>query len=204
MVYDLGVALLPNDEIKKLMIELNRMLKSSHEVSYELGDTNHPHLTLYQGTFESFEDVHKAVTGLDLNISETEIVLKNLILHPSNFLTFQCYQTERLQRLHETVLNGASEVRLRDVPTIWERNRVQFGPKQQASIKRYGYPDALELFDPHFTIRRITAREFDRTAVITYLMQKAVPYIGYKLKPSAIVIYELGIDAACVNPRRIK
>lgn len=205
MPLDLGVALLPNEEIKGLMMELSASMRSRYNTSYTLNDVNHPHLSLYQGTFSNTVDLQSSMRGFtQISGQEAEIVMRNLILHPSNYVTFQCPQTSSLQSLHEAVLQRASAVRMKDAKTIWERNGVEFGPEKTAATRKYGYPDAYELYDPHFTVGRITDADFNREEVLPFLMQKAGRYIGYNFKSSDLVIHELGTDGACLNPRPIE
>ncbi len=122
--------------------------------------------------------------NLERYFAEAEIKLRNLIVHPSNFVTFQCYTTEGLQKLHEIVLCFVSEVRLRDVPSIWERNNVKFNPEKEENIRQYGYADAFEFYDPHFTIGRVVEKMKYKTE-LDFAIEKArkageilMPYFG--------------------------
>lgn len=218
MSTDLGVALLPTNEVRDFMIGLNRALRERYETSYELSKIkNLPHLTLYQGTFAAYGDLNRSIRALNSaqqkfgrtmheRLEEVEIVLNNLTTFPSGYVTFQCKRTESLQRLHEDVLALASMVRLKDVQSIWERNKVQLTSEKEEAVRKYGYLDAYELYDPHFTIGRIIRplNEDERHTILQMLNEKAVNFIGHMSRPSALIIYELGVDAACVNPKEIE
>lgn len=203
---DLGIALLPNEEVRELNIQMNKELQAMHRTSYSLGEVFHPHLSLYQSTFKSYGDLQSAMQGLgDLEsyVARVEVRLRNLKVHPSNFVTFQCYPTEGLQKLHTVVLKIASQARLKDAPSIWERNNVLFDAEKEENIRRYGYPDAFEFYDPHFTIGRILDRDVDKEQIISGLMKAASKYIDYAFRPEEIAIYELGVDGGCLNPRKL-
>ena len=203
MPVDLGVALMPSREIRQFIIELNRELGRLYPVSYELGEQYHPHLSLYQSTFENSEMLKDAVCELG-EIESTEIILRNLIGFPSRYVTLQCAPEGRLQSLHESVLRRASQVRAIGVPSIWERNTVSLTPEKIENVRRYGYPDTFEFYDPHYTIGRITSESPDMNAVLEELGKTAKPYLGQATTSLEIVIYELSPDGACTNPRKIK
>ncbi len=204
MPVDLGVALMPDDKVKELTIRLHKTLGQTHRTSYTFGVQCHPHLSLYQSTFADYQTLEQAMQQLtDRRVREATIKLKNVTMFPSGYVTLQCDNSNGLQRLHRDVLSYASRVRLTDVPTIWERNNVSFPPEKRANIETYGYPDALDLYDPHFTIGRVTDEDADRIRIVSELTELAKPFLEYSFSPEELVVYELGVDGACVNPKRI-
>lgn len=206
MPVDLGIALMPDDEVKGLTVDLHQALRREHRTSYLLGVQCHPHLSLYQSTFANYQTLEQAMqqlTDKERKVKEATIKLKTVTMFPSGYVTLQCDNSTGLQRLHRDVLSLASRVRLTDVPTIWERNNVLFPPEKRENIETYGYPDALDLYDPRFTIGRVIDEGADRVKIVSELGEIAKPFLDYSFSPKELVVYELGVDAACVNPKKI-
>lgn len=200
---DVGVGLLPDERIRGLIIDLGEALNEEYPTTYRLGDIFHPHLSLYQGTFVELHDVYAGLRVFDPRSAlNAELILRYIIFHPSGYVTFRCDRTESLQKLHEDVTGLAARERLVAVDSIWKRNNIPLNAREQESVSRWGYHNAFDLFDPHYTLGRTIdyVGESERNIVVRELSHQAAGYVGRIFRPSNIVVYELGIDGRCMNP----
>ncbi len=206
---DLGVALMPDEKVGKLCIELSQLLQGKYKTSYNLdGKKFHPHMTLYQSTFRRCEDLENAmgkIKNLGKCLGETDIELEDIAVTMGRFVFLNCFKTKSLQKFHEDILELAADIWMKDTPTICQRNKVALSKEQEESDIKYGYPNTHKLFNPHFTIGRLAgiALDSDNKKIIFMLRQHIAKYKNYKFSPAAIAIYEVGTDGGCMNPKNI-
>ncbi|HLD85213.1 MAG TPA: hypothetical protein VI968_01525 [archaeon] len=201
MSIDLGVGILPDAKTREMAIRLSRALGEKYRTSYTLGHSYHPHVTLYQATFQDYATLLNSIGKIrHLSLTGIQLEPEDLVVTPSNYIFIRYAKTPELEELQSNVINSVASSRLKGVPTIWDKNKVALSPEKAIAVQQWGFVEAFETFDPHLTIGRITDDNMDCNEVLSLL---SGIYENIDFMPIELVTYELGADGGCLNPRKI-
>ena len=64
-------------------------------------------------------------------------------------------RTPALDDLHRRMVQTLNPLRGGSRPQLWEERRGRYGPKELEHLANVGFPEALELWSPHFTIGKV-------------------------------------------------
>ena len=155
---DYNVALLPTEDTKQKLVDLSAAIESRVGTQLRLReDSAVPHLTVYLAGFPTanqeaiaaqlkhIADRHRSAAGLAAGWTLTR---RGLIM-------LSCDLDDDARSLHANVVAAMNPLRRGTVACIWERSRDDLDAAQSALLDTVGFPYALGLWRPHFTIAKI-------------------------------------------------
>ena len=154
-----NIAVKPSELVAQQAIELSQKLSDKSKTYFVLDGQNYfPHLTIYSPEFPK--------NKLDGVLSTIESICATTKSFESPFLDIQSHDgyvdvevelNDSFQNLHEIIvekLNPLREGHLREKYTV-EANLAELTETQRQNIKKYGYPDVMEIYRPHLTLIRL-------------------------------------------------
>jgi 2'-5' RNA ligase len=155
----LNIAFKPPEIIATKAIALSKKLSRESEPHFVLdGVSVYPHITVYAPEFPE-KNLDKILAAAR-NIAETTKKIKmsgDQFKANQGFVGIKFALTDEIKKFHEKVvalLNPLREDHNR-VKCEAADYKMKLSPKKMENNKKYGYPDALELYNPHLTIIRL-------------------------------------------------
>lgn len=152
----LNIALsLPND-VRAADIALSENLAKHHETYFMLGEKeNYPHITVYAVEFpdNAVEEVLDAVRKIAAQFQPIPCTVKQVEAH-QGYVGVEIEKSPALAHLHEEIVAPLAPLRAPTADSSADY-AMSFTPEQRDNIQRYGYADAMQLYNPHFTITRL-------------------------------------------------
>lgn len=153
----LNTAFIPPKEVSEKAIELSKAISSSADAYFVLdGIQSYPHITIYPPEYpeENVAKLLETVDQITKSLSQLDFKFKNLD-SGQGYLGVAFEHSDEIQQVHEklvSVLNPLREGRIRDK---YAEYYMKFNSEQLQNIERYGYPGAMNLYNPHLTITRL-------------------------------------------------
>ena len=193
----LNVVLQPPPEVVRYAIKLSKELATRGEPYFVLdGATLHPHVTLYQGVYpthniSSVPNAVRQVAGMFKPLMCTAEKIDCLW----GFITVKFPLAPELKQLHEQLVQRLNPMREGHIfaKYLEPEYQTRFNPAQRESVRQYGYPGALHLFNPHLSLIRFK----DET-----LAAEVSRNLKCELKPftvSELAVYEMGEHGTCTK-----
>jgi hypothetical protein len=143
---------------------------------------NFPHITLFAATFDASvkDDVCVVIRGI---CAAFRPVLCTVVApeHHQGYLGYDLKMTEPLYSLHRELVGVLGPLADRKVCDGREY-KMDLTEQQRANMERFGYPDALELYRPHFTLTRFKhpeeAEGFAHFSTVTELVRLFPAFIA--------------------------
>ena len=149
---------LPGD-MAKAAIKLSKEISQKYEVFFVLDGINfYPHITIYSPEYpeDNLDKVLNAVEETTKDIEKIKFVFKKIKPH-QGFIVIYFELSLEIKKIHEEIvlkLSPLREGRIRDKYKV-DDFKMTFSPKEQEYIAKYGYANAMELYDPHLTTIRL-------------------------------------------------
>jgi hypothetical protein len=160
------------------------LIQLSHKVDREIGSTFTlnktsalPHLTLYLAGFPP-PNVPQILVRLSQFCSthnEVCVQIKGWVITGDGLIMLKCVLTKELAALHEDVISKLNDLREHTVADVWLKSLPGLNKKQADILEQVGFPYALQLWSPHFSIAKINP----------YLTDKVEPIIS-EFNPSFV------------------
>jgi 2'-5' RNA ligase len=145
---------LPQD-IQARALELSRQLARQSEAYFVLGEENHLHVTLYAVEFPDSmtQEVFDVTQQIACDTEPLLCTVKGVETH-QGYIGVELDTSAAIRSLHQRVVYALAPLRAQAGESSTDYN-MMFTPEQIANIERYGYADALQLYNPHFTLVRL-------------------------------------------------
>jgi 2'-5' RNA ligase len=143
----------------KAAIKLSKEISQKYEVFFVLDGINfYPHITIYSPEYpeDNLDKVLNAVEETTKDIEKIKFVFKKIKPH-QGFIVIYFELSLEIKKIHEEIvlkLSPLREGRIRDKYKA-DDFKMTFSPKEQKYIAKYGYANAMELYDPHSTTIRL-------------------------------------------------
>jgi 2'-5' RNA ligase len=164
----LNIALALPDKVRARDIALSRELARQYEAYFVLGENeNYPHITVYAVEFP--DDAQEFVLETTRQVAEQFqpilCVVTRVETH-QGYVGVELEKSPALVQLHEEIVKALAPLRIQKDASGAEY-AMSFTPEQQENLKEYGYADAMQLYNPHFTITRLKSDQEAAKAVQT-------------------------------------
>jgi len=193
----LNIALKPPKFVSDKAIEMSKELGCKFSSYFILdGVEYHPHITVYSPEYpqKNLEKILQVVK----NIAENTNKIK---LHGDQFETIQGFigirfdLTDEIKIFHEKVVATLNPLREDHIRQKYEATdyRMKLSPEKIANIRKYGYPSAMNLYNPHLTIIRLTDEQ------IADEISKKIKWDIPEFEVSALEVYKMGEHGTCIE-----
>lgn len=188
----LNISLTLPGMVKRRVIEESGRIARTYETYFTLGNwENVPHVTLCSIEFpvQKTREVYDIVSRIADRHMIIECVPTGVVAH-QGYVGIQLEKTKEILRLHTELLKNLAPLRFRSEDK-GAHFRMNLSDAQLQHIVDYGYPDAFELFSPHFTITRLR-NDVDIDTVV-----KNIDWVPAQFKVSCIGVYLVGEHGTC-------
>lgn len=155
---DHNIALLPDSGTSKCLINLSGVISEKIGSQLRLGcNTTLPHLTLYLTRFpnRNIEEVGECLKTLSLALAPLKARIKGWTMSQSGSVMLNCLRSRDLDSLHRQVIDRTNILREGIFADVWRKHINELTPQQSDLLETVGFPYALGLWVPHFTIGKI-------------------------------------------------
>jgi 2'-5' RNA ligase len=155
-----NIAIRPPQGIEDRLIGLSRKISRQARAYFVLDGVNfHPHATLYSPEYptKNLGRVLELTGRIARSFPKFQVGFNGVQSH-WGFIDVEVGSSEEIKRLHELVVQKLDPLREGHIRNKYKRKEElrKFSKEQRKNIRIYGYPDAMGLFRPHFTITRLT------------------------------------------------
>jgi len=189
----LNTAFIPPKEISEKAIELSKAISNSTETHFVLDGVNfYPHITIYAPEYpeEKMSEVLEAVEQVSKSFFPIKFKYKR-IDSLQGYIGISFDQAPEIKAIHKQIVEALNPLREGRIREKYSEYQMQFTDAQLKNIKEYGYPDEMNLYDPHLTITRL--KDEDKT-------EEIIPTINWDIPEfvvSKIGVYEMGENGTC-------
>lgn len=144
------------DEVRAKDIALSHELARQYDAHFVLGENeNYPHITVYAVEFpdDAVQHVLNAAQRIAAETDPIACAVKRVETH-QRYIGVEVVRSPAVLRFHEQVVKTLSPLRVQQHGSGIDYG-MSFTKEQIANMKEYGYPDAMQLYNPHFTITRL-------------------------------------------------
>lgn len=157
MIVKLNFALNLPDQVRAWSIALSQEMSRRYDSHFVLGkNENHPHITVCTIDFHNghMQRVLDAVEQLAAETNPLTCTVQRIETH-QGYIGVEVIKSSTLMHFHEQAVKLMAPLRAQQHGD--EANYgMTFTDEQIANMEQYGYPDAMQLYNPHFTITRLT------------------------------------------------
>ena len=189
----LNTAFIPPKEISEKAIELSKAISSSAEAYFVLDGINfYPHITIYPPEYPegSITEVLEAVEKTSGSLNSLKFKFKN-IDSGQGYLGVAFEHSEEIQQTHEKIVSALNPLREGRVRDKYVEYYMEFNSGQLQNIEKYGYPGAMDLYNPHLTITRL--KDENKAKEILSTIKWDIP----EFTINKIGVYKMGEHGTC-------
>ncbi len=189
----LNTAFIPPKEVGEKVIELSKAIGNLADTYFVLdGIQLYPHITIYPPEYpeENIPRVLETVEKLSGSLSLIKFRFKNLD-SGQRYLGLAFEYSDAIQQTHEKIVNTLNPLRQGHVRDKYAEYHMEFSPDQLQNIEKYGYPDAMNLYNPHLTITRL--KDENKTEEIISTINWDIP----EFVVDKIGVYKSGEHGTC-------
>lgn len=153
----LNTAFIPPKEVSEKVIELSKATSNLVDVYFILdGIQFYPHITIYPPEYseENIDQVLETVERIAKSINQLNFKFANLDSE-QGYLGMAFEHLDRIQQAHEKLVSALNPLREGRIRDKYVEYRMEFNSEQLQNIEKYGYPGAMNLYNPHLTITRL-------------------------------------------------
>jgi len=152
------VALLPDLGAANDATTLSKKLGRQGEVYFILnGCLAHPHVTLYSPEYPQV-NYNRVISSVKSIAKQTSKIIAEpgRIKTNGGYVWLEILKTRSIKKLHEAVVVKLNPLRKGHLREKYQDPEIldQLSSKQKKNIANFGYPNVLNLYDPHLTITR--------------------------------------------------
>lgn len=180
------------EEVKARGIALSRQLAEQYDAHFVLGeDTNYPHITVYAVEFSdgAVQQVLNAAKHIAANVQRIPCTVKRVETH-QGYIGVEVIKSPSIMCIHERVVEVLAPLREQEHGGGADYG-MTFTAEQIANMERYGYADAMQLYNPHFTIIRL--KEVGQTGKAAQSVQWDIPEFTVR----SVGVYKMGDHGTC-------
>ena len=192
----LGIGLIPIKDQIKIIYRLAEQISKQEPLSFFLQpELSTPHLTLFQGRFQSEVEFIRQVQQTDFSYLNKTQTIAGLSVWAKKIIFLDCIKSPDIQRAHTetyTKLFSLCEGKSAD-PQVFEGITEQ----EQQSFDQTGYPFSLDAYLPHITMAHTKALQTNNN--LTARLQQALKEssLGNTLIFEKLVVYRVGDSGKC-------
>jgi len=190
---NVGIILLPSEEVSQAAIQLSRDVAADFKTFYVLGkESCLPHISLYHAAFpeRKVPQVKRELKTLSEKFTPFSVKLSNVFWQEEGWLDLQAGKNESLVNLHRAVVQTLNPFREGSIMASDELAFSSYSPEEQNNLKLYGYRHAVSLFRPHLTITRL--QEGDVVSVAQKLKG-----VAFTFSAKTLAMCQLGEHGTC-------
>lgn len=191
----LNIALKPPKFVAEKAIGLSRKLGRKFKYHFVLDDTKyHPHITVYSPEYP-VENLEKILEAVRIIAEET----KKMKVRGDGFEAKQGFVgvrfdlTDEIREFHKKVVAALNPLRENHLREKYEAAdyKMKLSPEKIENIRKYGYPSAMSLYNPHLTIIRLTDEK--KAEEISENMKWDIP----EFEVRELGVYKMGDHGIC-------
>jgi len=178
--------------VAKAAISLSQQIGKIQDTFFTLdGLQFYPHITIYSPEYpvDNLDDIISSVGELAKSSKHLVFDAKGITTH-QDFITISLEASPDVQKIHAEIVNKLNPLRAGQIREKYQQ--ATYSPEQQENIKKYGYPNVLELYHPHITITRL--KDEGVATKIAGGLEWVIP--GFTV--NKIAVYEMGKYGTCV------
>ena len=191
----LNVVFQPPTEMVKAAISLSRKINKDNESFFVLdGIMFYPHITIYSPKYPMLnrDVVSEMVKNIAMQFSKLSFKFKEIKSH-QGFIGINFQNTPQIKEIHKKIVESLNPLREEHIRDKYERDdcHVRYSIKQQKNIKLFGYPDVLDLYQPHLAIIRLKDESMAKE------IAKEIKWKSKEFFVSKLAIYTMGEHGTC-------
>lgn len=193
----LNTVLKPPEKIEEKIIKLSQKIGQKEAAEFILDGRNFfPHFTLYSPEYplSQVNEVIKKVESLASRLYPVEMKFIGLKSN-QGFITLDFILTPPLKKMHETIVEILNPLRENhhkekyDAPDY----QMKLSEEQKNNIIKYGYADAMSLYQPHLSIIRLKDEKIAGEII------KNIVWPEKEFTIDTLAIYKMGEHGTCVE-----
>lgn len=178
--------------VERKAVVWSRTLAEWHDTYFTLGPSVHSHVTVFWGEYSDSnirllqDRIHRVVRRqrpIACTVTRVE--------SHQGYVGVEIERTGQIQRLHMAAVRELSSLRIpkEDDPAL----NMVLSPAQLENLQRYGYPDAMELYNPHMTLTRCKDESQGEEAA------EDVQWSTNEFRVTSFGLYESGEHGTCTR-----
>ncbi|MDP2650704.1 MAG: 2'-5' RNA ligase family protein [bacterium] len=189
----LNTAFIPSKEISEKAIELSKVVGNQADTYFILdGIVFYPHITIYPPEYPegNIAKVLETVERITKSIKPIKCEYAGLDAN-QGYIGVNFKPSPDVQEAHELIVGGLNVLREGHVRDKYAEYHMEFNLEQLQNIEKYGYPGAMDLYNPHLTITRLK----DETKA-----EEILPTIKWDIPEftlNKIGVYKMGEHGTC-------
>lgn len=193
----LNTVLKPPEYIAEKIIELSQSIGKKQPAEFILDGRNFfPHLTLYSPEYplRQINEVIKKVESLTKQLNPVEMKFEGLKSN-QGFIVLDFVLTPALKKMHETIVEALNPLRQGhhrekfDAPDY----QMKMSVEQRDNIIKYGYPDAMNLYQPHLSVIRLKDEKVAKE------IGKKIAWPAKEFIIDTLGVYKMGKHGTCIE-----
>ena len=189
----LNTAFIPPKEVGEKAIELSKVVGNQGDTHFILDGINfYPHITIYPPEYpeENISKVLEVVEKTSGSLNSLKFKFKN-IDSGQGYLGVAFEHSEEIQQTHEKIVSALNPLREGRVRDKYVEYYMEFNSGQLQNIEKYGYPGAMDLYNPHLTITRLKD-ENEAKEILSTIKWDILEFMVNK-----IGVYKMGEHGTC-------
>lgn len=153
----LNTAFILPEEVGKKAIELSRAISRLADAYFVLDGVDfYPHITIYPPEYPE-KNIDKVLEniGRALEFSNSVRFQYERVETHQGYIGVEFERLSQIQKIHEDLVNALNPLREGYIREKDDDYQFEFSVKQLKNIQEYGYPDMMNLYNPHLTITRL-------------------------------------------------
>jgi 2'-5' RNA ligase len=152
----LNIAFRIPEAVSKAAIKLSREIAEKEDAHFVLDGIEYfPHITIYPAEFpeNNLEKITQSIETLAADFLPIEFIFKN-ISDKNGWTCVYFDYSQEIKTLHEVMvgaINPLRKERIREKFKVAE-NIENLSDGQRSNIEKYGYPNLMDIYEPHLTI----------------------------------------------------
>ena len=189
----LNTVFIPPEEVSEKAIELSKVIGNQADTYFILDGINfYPHITIYPPEYpeENISKVLEVVEKTSGSLNSLKFKFKN-IDSGQGYLGVAFEHSEEIQQTHEKIVSALNPLREGRVRDKYVEYYMEFNSGQLQNIEKYGYPGAMDLYNPHLTITRLKD-ENEAKEILSTIKWDILEFMVNK-----IGVYKMGEHGTC-------
>jgi len=185
----------PPTEIVKMAMSLSHKVGKENEPFFILDNIKfYPHITIYSPEYPALNRnvVSEVVKSIASQFSKLPFKFKEVESH-QGFIGINFQNTSQIKEIHEKIVESLNPLRKGHIRSRYKQDDCQTRHSigQQKNIKLFGYPDILDLYQPHLTIIRLKDEN------VAKRITKEIKWKSKEFFVSKLGIYTMGEHGTC-------
>lgn len=189
----LNTAFVPPEEVSERTIELSKTVSASAEAYFVLDGINfYPHITIYPPEYpeENIPKVLETVEKVSRFLGPLKFRFKK-VNSGQGYLGVAFEGSSEILQTHEKIVSALNPLREGRIRDKYKEYRMEFNSEQLQNIEKYGYPGAMDLYNPHLTVARL--KDENKSKGILSTIKWDIP----EFTVNKIGVYKTGEHGTC-------